>query len=111
VLYRSAKQNPTRRFHALYDKLTRGDVMWQAWCEVAANRGAPGVDGVTIDSLADGGVEGVRVFLGELAERIQSGQYRLAPLRRVYIPKPGRPGERRPLSIPTEAAYCRVAQW
>lgn len=103
VLYRGAKQDPTRRFHALYDKLTRGDVMWQAWCDVAANRGAPGVDGVTIDSIASGGVEGVRAFLGELADRVRSGRYRPASLRRVYIPKPGRPGERRPLSIPTVA--------
>ena len=49
VLYRSAKQDPTRRFHALYDKLARSDVMWRAWVDVATNQGAPGVDGVTID--------------------------------------------------------------
>lgn len=103
VLYRCAKQDPARRFHALYDKLTRGDVMWRAWCDVAANRGAPGVDGITIESIASEGAEGVRAFLGELADRIQSGRYRPAPLRRVYIPKPGRPGEQRPLSIPTVA--------
>ncbi len=42
VLYRSAKQNRTRRFHALFDKVTRSDVLWQAWVDVAANRGAPG---------------------------------------------------------------------
>ncbi|MCA1671236.1 MAG: group II intron reverse transcriptase/maturase [Actinobacteria bacterium] len=77
--------------------------MWQAWCDVAANRGAPGVDGITIESIASEGAEGVRAFLGELADRIQSGRYRPAPLRRVYIPKPGRSGERRPLSIPTVA--------
>ena len=92
VLYRCAKQDPACRFHALYDKLTRSDVMWQACCDVAANRGAPGVDGVTIESIVAGGVDGVRVFLGELADRIRSGGYRPAPLRRVYIPKPGRPG-------------------
>jgi RNA-directed DNA polymerase len=103
VLYRCAKQDSERRFHALYDKLTRSDVMWQAWCDVAANRGAPGVDGITIESIASEGADGVRVFLGELADRIQSGRYRPAPLRRVYIPKPGRPGEQRPLSIPTVA--------
>ena len=103
VLYRCAKQDPARRFHALYDKLTRSDVMWQAWCDVAANKGAPGVDGVTIESIASQGADGVRAFLGELADRIRSGAYRPAPLRRVYIPKPGRPGEQRPLSIPTVA--------
>jgi RNA-directed DNA polymerase len=103
VLYRCAKQDPERRFHALYDKLTRSDVMWQAWCDVAANRGAPSVDGITIESIASEGADGVRAFLGELADRIQSGRYRPAPLRRVYIPKPGRPGEQRPLSIPTVA--------
>ena len=106
VLYRCAKQDPARRFHALYDKLIRSDVMWQAWCDVAANRGAPGVEGITIESLASEGaegVEGVRAFLGELAEQIRSGCYRPAPLRRVYIPQPGRPGEQRPLSIPTVA--------
>lgn len=103
VLYRCAKQDPTRRFHAVYDKLTRSDVLWQAWCDVAANHGAPGIDGITIESVASGGSEGVQVFLGELADRIRSGRYRPAPLRRVYIPKPGRSGERRPLSIPTVA--------
>jgi len=58
VLYRSAKQDPTRRFHALYDKLTRSDVMWQAWVNVATNQGAPGVDGVSIDSVEAGGQMG-----------------------------------------------------
>ena len=60
VLYRSAKQDPTRKFHALYDKLTRSDVMWQAWVNVVTNQGAPGIDGVSIDSVIDGGMEGVR---------------------------------------------------
>lgn len=55
VLYRSAKQNPTRRFHALYDKVARSDVMWWAWVDVVTNQGAPGVDGVSIaDVEADG---------------------------------------------------------
>jgi hypothetical protein len=51
VLYRSAKQDPKRRFHALYDKLARSDVMWRAWVDVCTNGGAPGVDGVTIGSI------------------------------------------------------------
>ena len=100
VLYRSAKQDPTRRFHALYDKLTRSDVMWQAWINVATNQGAPGVDGVSIDSIEAGGMEGVTSFLDELAAEVRDETYRPQPLRRVHIPKAGKPGESRPLGIP-----------
>ena len=92
VLYRSAKQDPARRFHALYDKLARSDVMWRAWIDVATNRGAPGVDGVTITDITDGSVEG---FLDGLAAELRAGTYRPAPLRRVRIPKPGQPGKTR----------------
>lgn len=101
VLYRSAKQDPTRRFHALYDKLARSDVMWQAWVNVATNAGAPGADGVAIDAIAADGAPGVRVFLDELAAELRAKTYRPQPLRRVNIPKPGQPGKTRPLSIPT----------
>jgi RNA-directed DNA polymerase len=104
VLYRSAKQDRERRFHALLDKVARSDVMWRAWCDVAANRGAPGVDGVSIADVEAGGVESVRAFLDGLAERIRAGAYRPQPLRRVHIPKPSRPGQprqTRPLGIPT----------
>jgi len=55
VLYRSAKQDRKRRFHALYDKLARSDVMWRAWVDVATNKGAPGVDGVSVESVAERG--------------------------------------------------------
>ena len=101
VLYRSAKQDGTRRFHALFDKVARSDVMGQAWVDVATNQGAPGVDGVTIADIASGGVESVRAFLDELAGRLRAGAYRPQPLRRVHIPKPGKVGETRPLGIPT----------
>jgi group II intron reverse transcriptase/maturase len=97
VLYRSAKQNPNRRFHALFDKVARSDLLWRAWDEVRANRGAPGVDGVTIQAVEASGVAG---FLQELAAALKAGTYRPAPLRRVHIPKPGRPGQTRPLGIP-----------
>ena len=100
VLYRSAKQDPQRRFHALYDKLTRRDVMWRAWVSVATNSGAPGVDGVSIASIEDGGVEAVGAFLDGLAKEMETGTYRPLSLRRVNIPKPGQPGKSRPLSIP-----------
>jgi group II intron reverse transcriptase/maturase len=98
VLYRSAKQDQQRRFHALYDKLIRSDVMWRAWVDVARNEGAPGVDGVSIASIVDGDP---KVFLEELAGELKAGTYRPKPLRRVNIPKPGKPGETRPLGIPT----------
>jgi len=103
VLYRSAKQDPARRFHALYDKVARSDILWRAWVEVASNQGAPGVDGVTVTSIADGGVEGVRAFLDGLAQRLRDKSYRPRPLRRVHIPKPGKPGQTRPLGIPAVA--------
>src|SRR5674476_1628399 len=89
VLYRSAKQDRTRRFHALFDKLARSDVMWRAWVDVATNQGSPGVDGVSIAEIEAGGSESVRAFLDELAADLRSGIYRPKPLRRVNIPKPG----------------------
>jgi RNA-directed DNA polymerase len=100
VLYRCAKQDRDRRFHALYDKVARSDVLWKAWGEVRANRGAAGVDGVTIDDIVRSGVGD---FLDELAVKLRAGSYRPRPLRRVHIPKPGRPGQLRPLGIPCVA--------
>jgi RNA-directed DNA polymerase len=100
TLYRCAKQEPERRFHALYGHVHRMDVLWRAWSGVCANRGAPGVDGVSVDAVVASGVE---EFLQDLSVRLRAGTYRPAVLRRVMIPKPGRPGEMRPLSIPTVA--------
>jgi retron-type reverse transcriptase len=74
--------------------------MWQAWINVATNRGAPGVDGVSIDSIEAGGMEGATSFLDELAAEVRDETYRPQPLRRVHIPKAGKPGESRPLGIP-----------
>ena len=99
--HRSAKQDPERRFHALYDKLARGDVMWKAWVDVATNQGAPGIDGESIADIGAEGTEGVRRFLDALAQELRDGSYRPRPLRRVHIPKPGKPGATRPLGIPT----------
>lgn len=78
--------------------------MWRAWVSVATNQGAPGVDGVSIASIEDGGVEAVRAFLDGLAAELNAGTYRPLALRRVNIPKPGQPGKSRPLSIPTVPA-------
>lgn len=98
VLYRSAKQDCDRRFHVLFDKVARSDVLERAWGEVRANRGAPGVDGVTVEHVE---ASGVQVFLAGLAADLRAGRYRPMGLRRVEIPKPGQPGKTRPLSIPT----------
>ena len=100
VLYRCAKQDRDRRFHAVYDKVARSDVLWRAWGEVRANRGAAGVDAITIDDVV---ASGVGDFLDELAAGLRAGTYRPRPLRRVHIPKPGRPNQFRPLGIPTVA--------
>jgi group II intron reverse transcriptase/maturase len=97
VLYRAAKQDPARRFHALYHHVARSDILWRAWSDVRANRGAPGVDGLSIDAVEE---SGVMIFLDELAGALRAGTYRPAPLRRVRIPKAGQPGKTRPLGIP-----------
>ena len=98
ALYRSAKQEPQRRFHALYVHVWRRDILDRAWHDVRANRGAPGVDDV---SIADVEAFGVEEFLEQLAAELKAKTYRPLPLRRVEIPKPGQPGKFRPLSIPT----------
>jgi group II intron reverse transcriptase/maturase len=97
TLYRAAKADPGRRFHALYDKVYRRDVLERAWGQVRANRGAAGIDRQT---LAEVERYGVSRLLDELAADLKEGRWRPLPARRVLIPKPGRE-ERRPLSIPT----------
>jgi RNA-directed DNA polymerase len=99
ALYRAAKADPGRRFHALYDKVSRSDVLWRAWVAVRWNNGAPGIDKVTLAAVEE---YGVTRLLGELAGELREGRYCPLPARRVYIPKPGAPaGEQRPLSIPS----------
>ena len=104
TLYRTAKADPGRRFHALYDKVVRSDVLERAWGQVRANRGAAGIDRQTI---ADVEHYGVSRLLGELAADLRAGSYRPFAARRVFIPKPGS-DERRPLSIP--AVRDRIVQ-
>jgi RNA-directed DNA polymerase len=101
ALYRAAKAGPGRRFHALYDKVSRSDVLWRAWVAVRRNNGAPGIDKITLAAVEE---NGVTRLLDELAAELEEGRYRPLPARRVYIPKPGVRDEQRPLSIPTAAA-------
>ena len=96
ALYRAAKAGPGRRFHALYDKVSRGDVLWRAWVAVRRDNGAPGIGKITLAAVEE---YGVTRLLGELASELEEGRYRPLPARRVYIPKPGS-AEQRPLSIP-----------
>jgi retron-type reverse transcriptase len=105
TLYRAAKADPKRRFHALYDKVCRRDVLERAWELVRANRGAAGIDRQTI---ADVEQYGVARLLDGLERDLRDGSYRTLPARRVFIPKPGRPTEQRPLSIP--AVRDRIVQ-
>jgi hypothetical protein len=91
-LYLAAKKCRERRFHALYDRIFRPDVLWRAWQEVKANGGSAGVDGVSLEEVE-------RPFLEVIAADLKAGRYQPQPVLRVYIPKPD--GRQRPLGIPT----------
>src|ERR1022692_4448260 len=86
-LYLAAKKSRNRRFHALYDRIFRPDVLWRAWEEVKANGGSAGVDGVRLEEVER---QGVALFLEAIAGDLKAGR---------YIPKPD--GRQRPLGIPT----------
>ena len=96
-LYVKAKREPECRFHFLYDKVHREDVLAHAYALSRSNGGAPGVDGQTFADVESYGVER---WLGEIGEELRSERYRPQAVRRVMIPKPGGRGER-PLGIPT----------
>jgi RNA-directed DNA polymerase len=104
-LWATAKQSTDRRFHALFDRISRDDILWEAWRRVRANRGAAGVDALTIAAVEAYGVERM---IAQLQSRLRAGIYRPAPVRRVEIPKPD--GSKRPLGIPTVAdRVCQQA--
>ena len=80
ALYRAAKAAPGRRFHALYDKISRRDVLWRAWAAVRRNNGAPGTGKITLAAVEEYGVDRL---LGELASELRERRYRPLPARRV----------------------------
>ena len=95
-LYLTAKKCDSRRFHALYDKVYRDDILSEAWKRVKANKGSSGVDGIRIEDIEEMGIE---KYLSEIKSELMDGKYKPSPVKRVMIPKPD--GSERPLGIPT----------
>jgi RNA-directed DNA polymerase len=94
ALHAKAKAEASYRFYALYDKISREDILAHAWAQCRSNKGAPGVDG---QDFADVEAYGVQRWLGELALALRKEEYRPDPIRRVFIPKAN--GKLRPLGI------------
>lgn len=97
TLYLCAKENPKRRFHALYDKIYRPDILAEAWRRVKSNKGSGGVDGQSIQKIVE--EYGESQFLNEIYLDLKRKRYRPFPVKRTFIPKPD--GKQRPLGIPT----------
>ena len=95
-LYLTAKADRKRKFYALYDKIYRKDILEDAWRRVKRNKGAGGVDKVSIDDVKAYGEDRL---LCEIAEELRTEKYRCKPVRRTYIPKSD--GRKRALGIPT----------
>ena len=95
-LYPAAKRSPNRRFHALFDRVHRKDVLRRAWLEVRANQGAP------VSTPSPSPISRPLASRGSSTRSrsvLRDGVYRPQPVRRVWIPKPGKPGKMRPLGI------------
>jgi len=103
-LYRKAKQEPACRYHALYDKVYRADILSHAYALVRANKGSAGINDVTFVAIEER--EGVAAFIAELGDALENKTYKPGPVKRVMIPKGN--GSQRPLGIPT--IRDRVAQ-
>ena len=103
TLYLCAKESKTRRFHALYDKIYRSDILWEAWQRVKRKQGSGGVDEQSLEDIKE---YGEKKFLNELYLELKEKRYHPQPVLRTYIPKDD--GKKRPLGIPT--IKDRVAQ-
>ena len=97
ALYRTSKQEKKKRFYSLYDKVWRADVLWEAWRQVKAKKGAPGVDGMAIEWMINTGY--AEEMITKLHKALREHRYQFAPVRVVEIPKPK--GGTRPLGIAT----------
>ena len=104
ALYRAAKADPTRRFHALFDKVSRSDVLERAWARVRRNRGAAGIDRVTLAAVEE---YGVARLLDELAAELKQRRYRPWPARRVFIPSRAAASSGRCRSLRCVTGSCR----
>jgi RNA-directed DNA polymerase len=100
-LYQQSKANPDETWRDLWGWLTDARMLRHAWRRVSTNKGkrSAGVDGITVDRVQRR--IGEQTFLGGIREEMRSGAYRPSPSRRKLIPKPGKPGQFRPLGIPT----------
>ena len=112
-LYQWSRENPGEPYGDLWNWVTDPRNLHMAWRTIAGNRGrrTPGVDGATVEKIANG--IGVDKFLQGLREELRSGDYRPSPARRKWIAKPGKPGKFRPLGIPTvkdRVVQCAVKQ-
>jgi len=95
-IYQKAKQEPKFRFYSLYDKICRVDFLYEAWIRVRANRGTPGIDGISFSDLEKSGLD---EFLQKIRKDLLERSYKPDAVKRVMIPKDD--GSKRPLGIPT----------
>ena len=103
-LYRWSKETPEGAYGDVWNWVTDPRNLRCAWHSIARNKGkrTPGIDGLTVAKIAAGDGS-VPLFLDGLRDALRNGSYRPSPVRRKWIPKPGKPGKYRPLGIPTVA--------